>query len=177
MLILILGGSGSGKSEFGENLALKLGKEKLYIATMKPFGQESLDRIKKHREMRKKKEFETYEIYKDFTNINIEKSRECDVILVECISNILANEMFSENTVSENVVDDILNGIKKILLKSKNTIIISNDINFDGNTYSKEVIEYQKKIGEINRKIAVEAELVIEVVAGIPIYHKGEDLC
>lgn len=47
MLIVVTGGSGSGKSEYAENIAVSFGKEPLiYIATMLPFGEESMKRFK-----------------------------------------------------------------------------------------------------------------------------------
>lgn len=43
MFILVTGGSGSGKSEFAENIAMKLGGKMLYVATMKPYDDECLN--------------------------------------------------------------------------------------------------------------------------------------
>ncbi|WP_349666699.1 bifunctional adenosylcobinamide kinase/adenosylcobinamide-phosphate guanylyltransferase, partial [Lacrimispora sp.] len=46
MTSLIIGGSGSGKSEYAENLAVSLGGDrKVYIATMKPWDEECRNRI------------------------------------------------------------------------------------------------------------------------------------
>ena len=66
MVYLVTGGSGSGKSAFAENLAVKLKKQTLhgglyYIATMHCYDEESKKRISRHREMRKDKCFETIE--------------------------------------------------------------------------------------------------------------------
>ena len=42
MMILVTGGSGSGKSAFAEDCVLACGeKKRIYIATMYPFDQES----------------------------------------------------------------------------------------------------------------------------------------
>lgn len=55
MLYLVTGGSGSGKSEYAENLAVSLKKENLiYIATMFPFDDESLKKIERHKNYEKK---------------------------------------------------------------------------------------------------------------------------
>ena len=61
MFILVTGGSGSGKSEFAENIAMKLGGKMLYVATMKPYDDECLKRIERHRKMRDGKGFRTVE--------------------------------------------------------------------------------------------------------------------
>ena len=61
-MILITGGSGSGKSEYAESLFSEIkNTEKYYIATMKPFGKEAKERIQKHRRMRSGKGFITLE--------------------------------------------------------------------------------------------------------------------
>ena len=42
MLTLIIGGSGSGKSSFGEELAQKSNSKLYYLATMIPYGDEGM---------------------------------------------------------------------------------------------------------------------------------------
>ena len=95
MLYLVTGGSGSGKSEYAENLAVSLKKENLiYIATMFPFDDESLKKIERHKIMRKNKGFLTKECYKNLGDISIYKN---STVLLDCMSNLVANEMYMEN--------------------------------------------------------------------------------
>ena len=95
MLYLVTGGSGSGKSEYAENLAVSLKKENLiYIATMFPFDDESLKKIERHKIMRKNKGFLTKECYKNLEDISIYKN---STVLLDCMSNLVANEMYMEN--------------------------------------------------------------------------------
>ena len=64
MFILVTGGASSGKSAFAEGLIEKSGKKKkIYIATMRPYDDECIKRIERHRFLRKDKGFETAEIY------------------------------------------------------------------------------------------------------------------
>ena len=67
MVIFVIGGSGSGKSEFAENLAVELQRQDagklVYIATMEPLDEESKKRIRRHQDMRAGKGFETRERY------------------------------------------------------------------------------------------------------------------
>ena len=64
MMILITGGSGSGKSAYAEQLVTEFGDfNRIYIATMYPFDEESHKRIKRHRNMRARKQFTTVECY------------------------------------------------------------------------------------------------------------------
>ena len=93
MFILVTGGSGSGKSEFAENIAMKLDGKMLYVATMKPYDDECLKRIERHRKMRDGKGFRTVECYTDLSEI----TESADTILLECMSNLTANVMFSDD--------------------------------------------------------------------------------
>ena len=45
MLNLIIGGAGSGKSAFAENLIQRLPGQRVYLATMEPFDDECRARI------------------------------------------------------------------------------------------------------------------------------------
>ena len=63
MMILVTGGSGSGKSAFAEDCVVSFGKtDRIYIATMYPFDEESRKRVQRHRKMRQGKGFETVEV-------------------------------------------------------------------------------------------------------------------
>lgn len=162
MLTLVLGGAASGKSEYSENLALKLGKKITYVATMIPFGQEAKEKIKRHRQLRKGKGFKLIEQYRDINKINVN-----DTVIIECMSNLLANEMFGENPKDGKYIVDCVKQIK-----CDNIIIVSNNIFEDGTIYDAETTKYIEQLGYINRKIAEMADKVIEVVCGIALEVK-----
>ena len=67
-MILLTGGSGCGKSSFGESLCVKMPMPRYYLAAMKPFGEGSREKIARHREMRKGKGFQTIERYTDYAS-------------------------------------------------------------------------------------------------------------
>ena len=75
MLILVTGGSGSGKSAFAESVVMGLKtRPNLYIATMYPFDDECHRRIARHRLMRRDKGFETLECYTGLKDAKIPSS-------------------------------------------------------------------------------------------------------
>lgn len=175
MFVTVIGGSGSGKSEFAENTAVKLGKSRLvYTAAMKPYGTEGEMRIKRHRELRKDKGFVTVEKYTALKDLLVEKG---DTVLIECMSNLLANEMFDEEGAGENSVNEIIEGIDIVSQKSANLIVVTNDIFSDGESYPEETLKYIKNLAEINKYICLKSDAVYEVVCGIPIRLKGEEIC
>lgn len=188
MFYLVTGGSGSGKSEYAEQLAVRqfLGgpskQGKLYyIATMYPCDEECLDRIDRHRFMRKDRGFTTIECYHHPGQLSFGKE---DVVLLECMSNLLANEMYQkEGQITGRGVQadrQLEEGILRPLLQWKrqagSVIIVTNEVFSDGMEYDRETEEYLRLLGKSNRILAREADVVIEVVCSIPVYHKGKEL-
>lgn len=182
MVTLVTGGSGSGKSEYAESLVLSLGQMKrIYIATMKPWDGECRQRIERHRQMRAKKQFETIECYHSLKELKPDTGGQPAVVLLECMSNLVSNELFGLGeegglSCSEEplAVWEILEGIRKLKEWAGHIVIVTNEVFSDGDSYSRDTLVYQKVLGEINQKTAEISDVVIEVVAGIPIVVKKE---
>lgn len=188
MLAMVIGGSGSGKSEYAENLAMKLSPgRKLYLATMYPWDEESKQKIQRHRAMRAKKNFDTLECFCDLTTgieeyCQQEHRETIATAFLDCMSNLVANELYCENGYESKkgwqktgtVEEYVLNGIEQLCKRFEHVIIVSNDVFCDGERYDEEMQRYQKHLARVNTKIAQRADFVIEVVCGIPLIHKRE---
>ena len=112
MFILVTGGSGSGKSAYAESEIVKLGEgNRFYLATMMSFDEESRKRIARHRRMRADKKFETIECYTGLKNIVLPGD---SIVLLECMSNLVANEMFSDEGAGEHTVKEVLLGVRHL---------------------------------------------------------------
>lgn len=170
MMVLVTGGSGSGKSAFAEDRVLSFGEaERIYIATMQPFDKEGEKRVARHRKMRAGKGFQTLERYTDLKNLEIPSD---SVVLLECMSNLAANEMFAPEGAHENTAEEILKGIRNLKHKARHLVIVTNEIFSSSASYEGEMDAYLRALGKINREIAEEAEEAVEVVYGIPVYLK-----
>lgn len=168
MITIVIGGSGSGKSEIAEEIAASSGNSRrIYIATMQPYDEESRKRIEKHRLMRRDKNFETIECYRDLEKAAIPEDA---AVLLECMSNLAANEMFTDANTGRNPVEAVKSGILSLMEKSENLVIVTNNV-FDEGTdgYDDTTDGYLKVLGEMNRWICSLADLVIEAVHGIPV--------
>ncbi|MGC6176002.1 bifunctional adenosylcobinamide kinase/adenosylcobinamide-phosphate guanylyltransferase [Lacrimispora sp. 38-1] len=177
MTALIIGGSGSGKSEYAENLAVSFGGSRIYIATMKPWDEECANRIVRHRKMREKKQFETVECYRSFKKLEFDKRP--SVVLLECMSNLVSNELFGlweEGDIpvldKNETAAEIAEGIINLERQTDHLIIVTNDVFSDGDSYSPQTNDYRQVLGRVNRLAAKRAHMVVEVVAGIPIKIK-----
>lgn len=179
MISFIYGGSSSGKSAFAENRIMELSDNRYYLATMQVYGSEGRTRVEKHRRLRADKGFTTLEYPVDIegclTEIADSESAGADIaILLECMSNLVANEMFTEKgTVSGlDVVSKIDTSVRKIADTVNDLVIVSNNVFDDGIEYDNQTVEYLKALGEINVILAKMADEVYEVVAGIPVRVK-----
>ena len=172
MFLVITGGSGSGKSAYAEQCVLDFGPaERIYIATMYPFDEECDRRIRRHREMRRQKQFSTLECYTGLKEADIPED---SVVLLECMSNLTANEMYQEGGAGEQTVEEILAGIRYLLGRVRHLVVVTNEIFSDGIDYDSETMRYQSYLGQINSEMGRMADQVTEVVYGIPITVKGE---
>jgi adenosylcobinamide kinase/adenosylcobinamide-phosphate guanylyltransferase len=202
MLHIVYGGSASGKSSYAESFAMSLQGDGrlLYIATMYPYkwnttelDPETIQRIERHRAMRADKGFDTVECYRHVEHIVAKRQ---DVLLLECMSNLLANEMYLEQdsddgglaeTMSEvektgvgmsetlsPVSKKIVQALVNLSTRVQDVVIVTNDVFSDGGslTYDESTREYVKNLAEINCALAREAATVTEVVCGIPVIVK-----
>ena len=170
MIHLITGGSGSGKSAYAEEQILRLnGNTRIYIATMYPYDEESHQRIARHRRMRAEKSFTTIECYRDLKSVSVPGQAD---VLLECMSNLTANEMFQPDGAGKNAEEQILEGVRHLSGICRNLILVSNEIFSDGVDYGEETRAYQKVLGKINCRLAECADRVTEVVYGIPLEVK-----
>ena len=202
MLHLVYGGSASGKSSYAESFAMSLQGEGrlLYIATMYPYkwntteiDPETMQRIERHRAMRADKGFDTVECYRHVEHIVAKRQ---DVLLLECMSNLLANEMYLEPESADGGLAETMSEVEKagvgmsvtlspvskkivqalidLSTRVQELVIVTNDVFSDGGslTYDESTREYVKNLAEINCALAREAATVTEVVCGIPVIVK-----
>lgn len=170
MIVLVTGGSGCGKSTWAEKLIASLPNEnRVYIATMQVYDEESVKRVERHRAQRADKGFRTIEYEKDLASADIEDD---SIVLLEDLVNLMANEMFDGGDV--NRIVPALHGLAK---KCRHLIMDTNDVFSDGIEYAESTQEYIRQLAQINNAAAQLADCVVEVVYSIPIAVKGELPC
>ena len=172
-MILVSGGAASGKSEYAESLIVRLGKgERTYIATMQLFDAEGERRAARHRAMRAGKGFQTLECPRDLLSAHIPQGGS---ILLECMSNLVANEMFG-GMGPDGLEERVMAGVTRLADENQLTVIVTNELFSDGIEYEPETQSYIRILGRINRALARRADTVVEVVCGIPVLWKGKEL-
>ena len=184
MLILVTGGNCSGKSGFAEELLERTGADtqKYYIATMEAKDGESLARVQRHRTARAGKGFVTIEQARDVHLAageiqTVRKISERRAALLECMSNLTANEMFGADNVQseEIVIEKVCRDIAQLEKTLDLLIVVTNNVFEDGVQYDESTESYLRALGRINARLAERAEQVYEVVVGVPVLWKNEN--
>ena len=175
MIALVTGGASSGKSAYAEELACRLGGKLVYLAAMKPFGEEGAARVRKHRAQRAGKGFTTLECYEGLSLVLDDERLAGSTALLECLGNVVANALFAEEgvehaDVARTQLSDDLNGL---FTRCAHVVVVGNEVGADGVAYPAETHAYQELVGSASCEIAERADVVVEVISGIPNVLKG----
>lgn len=181
-LLLITGGSGSGKSAYAERTLLSRippegGGRAVYLATMENTGPEAAARVARHRAMRARhgeaagRTFVTLEQPVDLGGAAVLPG---DFVLVEDLGNLLANELWSPAGAGRAGAEArILSGVRALMERAALLAVVSVDIFAGGDGYDPETLDYIRTLGRLHRTLAALAEESAEVVCGIPLAGKG----
>ena len=184
-IILCSGGARSGKSEFAEQLALSLKGRKAYVATGQAFDDEMKDRIKKH-QLRRGKEWITFEIplylHKNWEQIK----NVSDVILIDCLTMFTSNHLFAHGDINtqedSNRIESIILEELRLLLQEinnsndKTVIFVTNEIGL-GIVPENKLARYFRDItGRVNREVASAANKMYLTISGITIELKSQEV-
>lgn len=184
-IILCSGGARSGKSEFAEQLALSLKGRKAYVATGQAFDDEMKDRIKKH-QLRRGKEWITFEIplhlHKNWEQIK----NVSDVILIDCLTMFTSNHVFAHGDINtqedSNRIESIILEELRLLLQDinnsndKTVIFVTNEIGL-GIVPENKLARYFRDItGRVNREVANAANKMYLTISGVTIELKSQEV-
>lgn len=184
-IILCSGGARSGKSEFAEQLALSLKGRKAYVATGQAFDDEMKDRIKKH-QLRRGKEWITFEIplylHKNWEQIK----NVSDVILIDCLTMFTSNHVYAHGDINtqedSNRIESIILEELRLLLQEinnsndKTVIFVTNEIGL-GIVPENKLARYFRDItGRVNREVASAANKMYLTISGVTIELKSQEV-
>lgn len=178
MFIVVIGGSGSGKSTYAEELLSGIEKEKYYLATMSAAGEENQKKIARHQRLREGKYFQTIEQPRHILEALSRMANPADSsVLLECMSNLVANEMFSGEDAclctETALVNRISEEVRSLSKQVENLVVVTNNVFEDGILYKEMTMKYLRVLAGINQCMATAADCVVEVVVGIPVVLKG----
>lgn len=193
MMKLVMGGSGSGKSAYAEKCICRLYRELCtedagrnkeaslyYVADMIPYGQETAKKIEAHRKMRAGKGFATLEWYVDLPGKLSDPKAPIlkgSCVLLECISNLTANEMYEPDgaeNMGRDTAESVIKGVQMLKERCSHLVVVTNDVFRESVPDTEEMSAYKDNLGKINRVLAEMADRVTEVVYGVPVCIKSD---
>ena len=179
-IILVTGGSRSGKSKFAEDI-LKDEDDVLYIATAKAYDDEMKERIKKHK-MRRKETWTTYEGHRNLDGVI--KKFEGKNVMLDCITIMCTNIMFDECKDFDNITNEQIESINKTIKleisklisecrkKDLRLVMVTNEIGCGIVPENKLSRIFRDTQGTINQFIASLCDEVYMVACGLPLKLK-----
>lgn len=177
MIFLLLGGSKSGKSHLAQSISSELacGGSLVYWATMEPTDDEDRVRIENHLIDRCGLGFETVECGRNLLS-SADQIIGSACVLFDSLTAVLANEMFCcENGFDESAPLRLVADLTKLAGLTKNIVFVCDDIFRDGMVYDEWTEIYRKGLAFICRSIAEICDVVVEVVSGMTVLHKGAE--
>ena len=184
-IILCSGGARSGKSEFAEQLALSLKGRKAYVATGQAFDDEMKDRIKKH-QLRRGKEWITFEIPLHLHKNWEEIKNVSDVILIDCLTMFTSNHVFAHGDINtqedSNRIESIILEELRLLLQEinnsndKTVIFVTNEIGLGIIPENKLARYFRDITGRVNREVASAANKMYLTISGVTIELKSQEV-
>ena len=167
-LTLVLGGAASGKSAFAEGLATQAGNRPTYIATAQVYDDEMAEKVARHRETRGSS-WHTIEEPIEIANA-VATAPAGQPILIDCATLWLTNLILGELDVAAQS-DALLDTVRKT---ANPVVIVSNEVGqgiVPDNALSR---RFRNAQGTLNQQIAQEADLVVAIMAGLPLTLKGQ---
>ena len=169
-LTFITGGARSGKSSFAEELALKSGKDLLYIATMQGLDAEMKERIKRHKN-RRGKGWRTVEEPLNILSVLEKEDKKERAILIDCLTLWVSNRMMKGE--KEKEIIKAAEKVAKYCAGAKAAVIaVSNEVGMGLVPDNKLGRDFRDIQGRVNRVFAENAEKVYFLVSGIPLEVK-----
>lgn len=166
LITLVLGGARSGKSVYAERL-INANEAGLYLATAEIIDDEMAERVRLHRE-RRNRIWTTVEEPLNLAQALKEHSSPQRPVLVECLTIWLSNLMTAKRRIGAET--DAL--IETLSLLHGPVVFVSNEVGqgiIPGDRQSRDFVD---AAGRLNQSIAMIADKVVFVTAGLPVVLK-----
>ncbi len=175
-LILITGGTRSGKSEYARMSAEALAGPRAFIATCLATDDEMRERIKKHRQSRLKASWETIE--EPFELVaTLRDHAQFNVYLVDCLTLWLNNHLYRARQQGQTLSEEQVSVMAEELVKacfsvSGSVFLVTNEVGSGIVPENQDARLFRDLMGSCNQAIARTADEVVLVTCGLPLKLK-----
>ena len=169
--IFVIGGCRSGKSGHALELAEQMpGARKVFVATCVPHDEEMNQRVARHKQDRSSS-WITLEVPVRLADTISQKSAQCDLILVDCLTLWMSN-LLLETEDFEAIDRHVTDLIRALEVARCPVILVSNEVGTGIVPENRLARLFRDATGFSNQKVAACADEVIWMVAGIPVKIK-----
>jgi len=178
-IVLVTGGSRSGKSAYAQKLAERLPGRRAFVATCPPIDEEMKARIRRHQEARRGSDWQTIEEPIDLMSA-VRGAQGYEVLLIDCLTLWVNNLMYEAEKAGQQVEEAEIEKQCRDLLaacaeRPGTAIFVTNEVGMGivpDNPVSR---HYRDLVGKCNQLVGAAAGTVIFMVCGIPLNLKEEN--
>lgn len=164
-ILLVGGGSRSGKSRYALELARRYGPRRGFLATAQAFDEEMTVRIEKHREERGL-DFVTVEEPLELAAAVRRVEGDFDVLVVDCLTLWLSNLMLAERELRfESTLDEIA-------ASPLPCILVTNEVGCGIVPENALARRFRDQAGVLNQQAVARAEEAYWMIFGVPLRLK-----
>jgi adenosylcobinamide kinase / adenosylcobinamide-phosphate guanylyltransferase len=164
---LVLGGARSGKSRHAETLIMAQPPPWIYVATAQALDAEMATRIALHRSRRDQR-WQTLEAPRDLPRA-IDGAPPDAPLLIDCLTLWLSNEMLAEADLGA-----ATEGLEAALGRRRARVVaVANEVGLGIVPDTVLGRRFRDAAGTLNQRLAIRADRVVLLVAGIPMILKG----
>lgn len=167
-LTLILGGAASGKSAYAESLVTATGRTRIYLATAEAHDAEMIEKLEIHRK-RRGPEWRTVEAPRDLRPA-LAAAEATEVVLLDCATMWLSNHLLADSDLTQ-AEADLLDALA---VCAAPVVVVTNEVGLSVVPDNALARRFQSAQGRLNQSLAARADVVINVVAGLPQALKGQ---
>jgi adenosylcobinamide kinase/adenosylcobinamide-phosphate guanylyltransferase len=167
-LTLVLGGTASGKSRYAEVLVCAASPRRVYLATAEAHDDEMRAKIAQHRDARALDGWTTIEEPFDLAP-SLAAATADQVMLLDCATLWLSNHMLAGNDLF--AAEEAL--IAALAACAAPVVVVSNEVGLSVVPDNALGRRFQRAQGDLNKRFATEAGLVVQMIAGLPLVLKG----
>lgn len=175
-IVLVTGGSRSGKSGYAQRLAESLAERKLFVATCPVLDEELRGRVERHRAERAGRGWDTAEEQTALAGV-LRAHADYPVILIDCLTLWVNNRMFHAEQAGISLTeDDIRDAALDLLAACRATvgtvILVTNEIGMGIIPDNAQARRFRDLAGRCNQTVAAGADEAVLLVSGLPLILK-----